>query len=172
VRGYNKPNHVAGNAMGAYELEGNGTWVMIDGYYAWQPTVVYAGWRPYSYGYWTWTEPWGWTWCDNYGWGYTTSHYGRWYYRHHYGWVWYPANYWGGSWVVWAAFGPHMGWAPCDFWGRPIYVYSYYSYYDYGAWCYTDANYFYHGGGYRPRGVRTSTSRTNGPLASVGRGGS
>ena len=177
VRGTSRSQHVASNAIGAYELEGNGTWVMIDGYWAWRPTVVTSGWRPYSYGYWRWSEPWGWTWVDYYSWGYTTCHYGRWYYRHAYGWVWYPDPYWSGAWVVWAAFGPHIGWAPCDFWGRPIYVYSYNSYYDYGAWCYTDSTYFYSGGGYVTRSVRTSTSRsaTGGRGAvrtSIGRDGS
>ncbi len=158
VRGAERPQHVARGTVGAYELDDQGTWILIDGHYAWRPTVA-VGWRPYSHGYWSWCEPYGWTWVSYESWGYTTYHYGRWYYRSHYGWVWYPDPYWGASWVVWAAFGTYVGWAPCDFWGRPIYVYSYYSYYDYGAWCYTDADYFYHGGGYYYHGDRRGGRR-------------
>ncbi|HVM12411.1 MAG TPA: DUF6600 domain-containing protein, partial [Actinomycetota bacterium] len=181
VRGANRPQHVARGVMGSYELDGHGTWVLIDGYWAWRPTVV-VSWRPYRHGYWSWCEPYGWTWVSYEPWGYTTSHYGRWYYRAHYGWVWYPDAYWGPAWVVWAGFGPYLGWAPCDFWGRPIYVHSYYSYYDYGAWCYTDAHYFYYGGGYyyrhdyRRRRTTTTTTRepyatSSGRSAGAGRGG-
>ena len=148
VRGYKQDAHVASNTMGSYELEGQGTWVQIDGYSAWQPTHVSAGWRPYSEGYWGWTEPWGWSWVDYQPWGYCTSHYGRWYYRNSYGWVWYADPVWAPAWVVWAAFDSSIGWAPCDFWGRPIYCNNYYSYYDYNAWCYSDSGYFYGGGGY------------------------
>lgn len=148
VRNLQRSPNVPADAIGSHELEGNGTWVMIDGHYAWRPTVVVAGWRPYRNGYWSWTEPYGWTWIAYEPWGYTTHHYGRWYYRGHHGWVWYPGAQWGAAWVVWAAFGANVGWAPCDFWGRPIYVHSYYSYYDYGAWNYTSGYYFHHGGGY------------------------
>lgn len=147
VRQTTRPPHVAENVVGSYELDGNGDWVLIDGYWAWRPTAT-VGWRPYSDGYWAWVQPYGWSWVDYQPWGYTTCHYGRWYYRNTYGWVWYPDAAWGVSWVVWAAFGDNLGWAPCDFWGRPIYCYSYYSYYDYGAWSYASCDYFYYGGGY------------------------
>jgi hypothetical protein len=147
VRHYSEaPPEVAGRYEGLYDLEGHGQWVYVDNGWYWQPTVA-SDWRPYYDGYWSWYGAWGWTWMPYAPWGYVTHHYGRWLFRTGYGWVWSPAPVWAGSWVVWASFGGYLGWAPCDFWGRPIVFAGWYSHYDYRVWSFGHPRYFYQGGG-------------------------
>ena len=41
------------------------------------PTGIGAGWRPYFYGEWIWTDE-GWYWESDEPWGWACYHYGRW----------------------------------------------------------------------------------------------
>ena len=58
----------------------DGSWVEVADYgYCWQPTVAVSNskWRPYSDGYWVYTDV-GWTWVSYEDFGWATYHYGRW----------------------------------------------------------------------------------------------
>lgn len=147
VRRSSAPEQVA-EYEGAHDLDGNGAWLLVDARWYWRPHVA-AGWRPYFDGYWTRCDPWGWTWISRWPWGHVTHHYGRWTWLAGHGWVWAPGGRFAGAWVVWAAFDGYVGWAPCDFWGRPIFVYSPYSYYDPLVWAFARPGYFWGGGGHR-----------------------
>jgi hypothetical protein len=170
VRHYSDaPPDVAGRYEGLYDLEGNGHWVYVDNGWYWQPTVVATDWRPYYDGYWGWYPTWGWTWMPYTHWGYVTHHYGRWLWRGGYGWMWSPAPVFGGAWVVWGTFGGYVGWAPCDFWGRPAIAWSRYSYYDHGVWSFGHPRYFYEGGGnYLHRGYAQHHQDVVGAVSAAG----
>jgi FecR protein len=75
--------------IGVEDLSEYGRWEEIPEYgYAWAPSVVAAGWVPFSVGRWFWQDPWGWTWISGERWGWATSHYGRWTpYRSRWYWV-------------------------------------------------------------------------------------
>ena len=89
-----------------------GEWLTIDdGVYAWRPTNVPMGWRPYVDGQWVWTDD-GWFWASDEPWAWAVYHYGRWYYDDYYGWVWVPGYDWAPAWVEWRYGGPYIGWAP------------------------------------------------------------
>ena len=91
--------YVSRDVPGYSDLDDNGTWSEVPDYGpVWYPTVVSAGWAPYSYGYWNYIGPWGWTWVDYSPWGFAPYHYGRW-------------SYIGGRW----------GWCPGPYYARPIY---------------------------------------------------
>lgn len=93
-------------------LDPHGEWIMVDeGYYAWRPWRVQHHWRPYTVGYWLWTDM-GWYWYSQEPWGWATYHYGRWFYDPWYGWLWVPGNEWAPAWVEWRYGGPVVGWAP------------------------------------------------------------
>jgi hypothetical protein len=93
-------------------LDPYGEWISIDaGLYAWRPANVEAGWRPYSYGRWLWTDD-GWYWTSDEPWAWATYHYGRWYYDDYYGWLWIPGYDWAPAWVEWRYGGECVGWAP------------------------------------------------------------
>jgi hypothetical protein len=85
---------VPAEMTGAAELAQYGNWATSTDYGSvWYPSQVYAGWAPYTYGYWNWVGPWGWTWIDYAPWGFAPFHYGRWVWiggR----WAWCP-GYWG-----------------------------------------------------------------------------
>ena len=67
-----------------------GEWISLDGgSYAWRPTGVESGWRPYFVGNWAWTDD-GWCWVSEEPWAWATYHYGRWYSDDFYGWGWIP----------------------------------------------------------------------------------
>ena len=160
--------HVSRSMMGWRELDGQGEWFRLDDDWAWRPTRISAGWRPYSNGYWSWCEPWGWTFVAFEPWGYVTCHHGRWDYRAPYGWCWRPGSAWGSSWVVWAVFGGRVGWAPCDWWGRPVSCQGVRVNYDHRSWSNCDSGYFHHGGGWHRRGsyrppLRRTCVITRGP---------
>ena len=71
--------YVSPEMTGAEELDRYGRWEQSPDYGAlWVPTVVVAGWAPYSHGHWAWVRPWGWTWIDDAPWGFAPFHYGRW----------------------------------------------------------------------------------------------
>src|SRR5439155_14578304 len=75
--------------IGVEDLSDYGRWENIPEYgYAWTPSVVAAGWAPFSVGRWFWQDPWGRTWISGERWGWATSHYGRWMpYRSRWYWV-------------------------------------------------------------------------------------
>ena len=91
-----------------------GSWYDIAGYgYCFQPGVAVSSsdWRPYSDGYWAYTDA-GWTWVSYEDFGWATYHYGRWARLSDYGWVWVPGYEWGPAWVSWRTGGDYVGWAP------------------------------------------------------------
>ncbi|BDG06399.1 DUF6600 domain-containing protein [Anaeromyxobacter oryzae] len=100
-----------------------GEWVDVGGYgRCWRPRVA-AGWRPYYYGRWEWTNE-GWLWASDEPWGWAAYHYGRWSYDSYYGWVWVPGYQWAPAWVAWRYSGDVVGWAPLGP-GISVYVSSY-----------------------------------------------
>ena len=89
-----------------------GEWISVGGdLYGWHPLHVAAGWMPYTYGRWIWTDE-GWYWASDEPWGWAAYHYGRWYYDDYYGWVWIPGYDWAPAWVDWRYGGDYIGWAP------------------------------------------------------------
>ena len=90
-----------------------GHWVQHPRYgWAWYPTGVEAGWRPYTHGHWLWTDEYGWYWESDYPWGWAPFHYGRWAFDDEHGWIWVPGSEWGPAWVSWRSGGGYVGWAP------------------------------------------------------------
>src|SRR6266853_1889134 len=114
-----------------YDNLSGGNWIDVEGYgYGWQPDVGVSdpNWRPYSDGYWAYTD-YGWTWISYEDFGWATYHYGRWANLGDYGWVWFPGTDldWGPAWVSWRTGGDYIGWAPLPprgpgivYEGRPI----------------------------------------------------
>ncbi len=95
-------------------LNDGGNWVDVGDYgYCWQPSIAVSNskWRPYSDGYWAYTDV-GWTWVSYEDFGWATYHYGRWARIRGQGWVWVPGREWGPAWVSWRTGGDHVGWAP------------------------------------------------------------
>jgi uncharacterized protein DUF6600 len=91
--------YVSRDTPGYSDLDDHGTWSEVPEYgHVWYPTVVDAGWAPYSTGYWGWVAPWGWTWIDYAPWGFAPYHYGR-----------------------WAFIGGRWGWCPGPIYARPFY---------------------------------------------------
>jgi hypothetical protein len=121
-------------------LGSQGEWISVDGgTYAWRPSGVDAGWRPYADGHWVWTDD-GWYWASDEPWGWATYHYGRWYYDDYYGWVWVPGYEWAPAWVEWRYGDNYVGWAPLSpyavfsaswgvhyrrYWATPYYYWSF-----------------------------------------------
>jgi hypothetical protein len=98
-------NHLAG-----------GNWLEVGDYgYCWQPGVTVSDpeWRPYTDGYWAYTD-FGWTWMSYEDFGWATYHYGRWIRLAGYGWLWVPGSDldWGPAWVSWRVGADYVGWAP------------------------------------------------------------
>jgi uncharacterized protein DUF6600 len=99
-----------------YDNLSGGNWIDVEGYgYGWQPDVAVSdpNWRPYSDGYWAYTD-YGWTWISYEDFGWATYHYGRWANLADYGWTWFPGEDldWGPAWVSWRTGGDYIGWAP------------------------------------------------------------
>jgi hypothetical protein len=99
-----------------YNNLSGGSWLEVDPYgYCWQPDLAVndSSWRPYSDGYWAYTDD-GWTWVSYEDFGWATYHYGRWTRLTDYGWVWVPGADldWGPAWVSWRTGGDYIGWAP------------------------------------------------------------
>lgn len=89
-----------------------GTWVEAGPYgWAWCPLDVPSGWRPYTVGYWAYSD-WGWMWVAQDPWGWIPYHYGRWAFDSYYGWVWVPGDVWAPAWVAWRYGDGWVGWAP------------------------------------------------------------
>ena len=99
-----------------YNNLSGGNWIDVEGYgYGWQPDIAVTdpNWRPYSEGYWAYTD-YGWTWISYEDFGWATYHYGRWANLADYGWMWFPGTDldWGPAWVSWRTGGDYIGWAP------------------------------------------------------------
>jgi hypothetical protein len=95
-------------------LNDGGNWIEVGNYgYCWQPSVAVSNpnWRPYSDGYWAYTD-FGWTWISYESFGWATYHYGRWIRLRGRGWAWVPGREWGPAWVSWRTGGDYVGWAP------------------------------------------------------------
>jgi hypothetical protein len=89
-----------------------GEWINLQPYgWVWSPDNVDPDWKPYTTGYWAYTD-YGWTFVsdDEYGWA--VYHYGRWTYDDDNGWIWIPGTTWGPAWVAWRYDNDHIGWAP------------------------------------------------------------
>jgi hypothetical protein len=100
-----------------------GDWVSTPSYgSAWRPRVA-AGWRPYYYGRWEWTNE-GWLWVSEEPFGWATYHYGRWAWDAGQGWLWVPGYQWAPAWVSWRYGGDVVGWAPLAP-GLSLYVTNY-----------------------------------------------
>jgi hypothetical protein len=94
------------------ELSPYGHWFQMDEYgWVWTPHGMSYGWRPYTNGYWVWTD-WGWTWVSSWQWGWAPFHYGRWHHHAQRGWLWIPGTVWGPAWVAWRHRPGWVGWAP------------------------------------------------------------
>lgn len=94
------------------DLSPYGEWLHHGRYgWVWTPYDTYAGWRPYTYGRWAYSD-YGWTWVSYHDWGWAPFHYGRWAYDSLYGWVWVPGTTWAPAWVAWRHGGGVVGWAP------------------------------------------------------------
>lgn len=116
-----------------------GEWVNVGAYGpVWRPQHVGAGWRPYFYGRWEWTDE-GWLWVSDEPWGWAAYHYGRWAYDSYYGWVWIPGYQWAPAWVTWRYSPEYIGWAPLGP-GFSVYVTSYPTVY--GWWTFVPCHRF------------------------------
>ncbi len=94
------------------DLAPYGNWVERPSYgWVWHPRITRAGWRPYQYGHWAWTD-YGWTWVSDEPYGWATYHYGRWYDDPNDGWEWVPGDEWAPSYVSWQEGDNYIGWAP------------------------------------------------------------
>jgi hypothetical protein len=94
------------------ELSPYGRWFQLDEYgWVWTPYGMSYGWRPYTNGYWVWTD-WGWTWVSAWRWGWAPFHYGRWHHHARHGWLWIPGTVWAPAWVIWRHRPGWIGWSP------------------------------------------------------------
>ncbi len=128
------------------ELSGSGSWTYANDYgWVWYPSEVEVGWRPYLGGHWAY-GPGGYFWVSSERWGWAPYHYGRWDWLAGYGWCWIPGRVFGGAWVSWSWGSAYVGWAPLNYWNRPVYYGSLYgSYYCGGSWTFIGYNHFrYH----------------------------
>jgi hypothetical protein len=103
-----------------YNNLSGGNWIEVGDYgYGWQPDIAVSdpNWRPYSDGYWAYTD-YGWTWISYEDFGWATYHYGRWDMNAEFGWFWVPQIVWAPAWVSWHEGGGYVGWAPLSPAGR------------------------------------------------------
>ena len=98
------------------ELDQYGRWInhprLGD---VWSPDVD-ADWRPYTMGYWSYTEDNGWYWVSDEPFGSAVFHYGRWIFDRDDGWLWIPGTEWAPAWVDWRSDDGddgYVGWDPC-----------------------------------------------------------
>jgi hypothetical protein len=97
-------------------LDDHGTWVDVEGSYAWRPTVS-VSWRPYWDGRWRYTRL-GYTWVSHEPWGWVPYHYGTWDYVPSYGWVWFPGRRFAPAWVYWHWTDSYAAWVPVGYYSR------------------------------------------------------
>jgi hypothetical protein len=121
-----------------------GSWGYEGDYggYVWYPRVA-VGWRPYSYGRWTFVGRFGWTWVGYDRWSWATHHYGRW------GvsagrWYWVPDRRWAPAWVAWGYAPGYVSWCPLGYNGRAVFGFNYYGGYrdHWSAWTIVPARVF------------------------------
>ncbi len=126
------------------ELSGSGSWTYADDYgWVWYPSQVETGWRPYLAGHWSYGSR-GYFWVSNENWGWAPYHYGRWDHLAGYGWCWIPGRVFGGAWVSWSWGSAYVGWAPLNYWNRPVYYGPRYgNYYCGGSWTFIGYNHFH-----------------------------
>jgi len=94
------------------ELAPYGAWVDIEPYgLCWVPGDVGFCWRPYTDGYWDWTDS-GWCWESEHEWGWACFHYGRWFRSPDWGWCWVPGIVWAPCWCMWRFGDDWIGWCP------------------------------------------------------------
>ncbi len=98
------------------DFDDNGRWEYVTDYgYVWTPTVVAAGWAPYTIGSWIWIRG-NYVWVDYDPWGWVPCHYGRWVFISSRGWCWVPpsagAVYWGPGYVGWIVTPTYVAWVP------------------------------------------------------------
>ncbi len=137
-----------------------GQWLTVGAYGpVWRPNVA-AGWRPYYYGHWVWTDE-GWLWVSDEPWGWGPYHYGRWVFDASYGWLWVPGYQWAPAWVSWRFSGDVVGWAPLAP-GLSIYVTAYPAFFS--AWTFVPCQSFVgvpvHSVAYAPTYQQTLFRRT------------
>jgi hypothetical protein len=113
-------------------LSPHGDWYASTRYGSvWRPRVA-AGWRPYFYGSWLWTDE-GWYWDSGEPFAWAVYHYGRWVFDPAWGWVWVPGYQWAPAWVAWRFGVDVVGWAPLGP-GVSVFVTNYPFYDDW--WCF------------------------------------
>jgi hypothetical protein len=117
------------------ELSAYGRWVHTPAFgHVWYPYDAGPDWRPYADGYWAY-GPHGYFWVSYEPWGWAPYRYGRWSWVPGYGWCWIPGRVFAGAWVAWSWGSAYIGWAPLDYWNRPVFIGSvWYGYYDPGCW--------------------------------------
>jgi hypothetical protein len=97
------------------ELEQYGRWIDHPRWGdVWSPDVD-RDWRPYTIGYWNYTEDNGWFWVSEEPFGWAVFHYGRWVLDPDDGWLWIPGTEWAPAWVAWRSDegdDGYVGWAP------------------------------------------------------------
>jgi hypothetical protein len=97
------------------ELEQYGRWIDHPRWGdVWSPDVD-RDWRPYTMGYWNYTEDNGWFWVSDEPFGWAVFHYGRWVPDPDDGWLWIPGTEWAPAWVAWRSDDNddgYVGWAP------------------------------------------------------------
>jgi hypothetical protein len=104
--GYSPPQINFNKMMSQY-----GRWVKVSPFgQVWRPYAS-AGWRPYTYGHWIYTE-YGPYWEGYEPWAWAGYHYGSWIFDRRYGWVWVPAYQWHPGRVQWARGYDTIGWMP------------------------------------------------------------
>ena len=97
-------------APAAASMDGQGTWLEIEGESAWKPRVE-SEWAPYRNGSWSYS-PSGLTWVSRESWGWVPYHYGYWDFTPRWGWVWRPGNLYSPAWVSWYWGPAYVGWIP------------------------------------------------------------
>ncbi len=99
----------AGDRFG--ELDEYGDWIEVEGYgRCWHPYAD-AGWRPFLYGRWVYSDE-GWVWDSDEPFGWIVCHYGNWFNDPDLGWVWVPGYDWSPAPVRWYVTDNEIGWAP------------------------------------------------------------
>ncbi|HET6278838.1 MAG TPA: DUF6600 domain-containing protein, partial [Candidatus Polarisedimenticolia bacterium] len=103
-----------------HELSAYGRWYSVPSYgWVWRP-AYHGAWSPYHDGYWSWCAS-GWSWVSYEPWGWAPYHYGRWDHEPGIGWVWIPGRSWSGAWVSFAVGPTYVGWAPLNYYNRPVF---------------------------------------------------
>jgi hypothetical protein len=111
------------------DFDDNGRWEYAADYgYVWTPSVIEAGWAPYTVGSWIWIHG-NYVWVAHDPWCWAACHYGRWVHIPAYGWSWVPpspgAVYWGPGYVGWIVTPAYVAWVPLAP-GEIFYGYGYY----------------------------------------------